>query len=267
MTVQGYLDKMGTVLDDVVSYTFRLDEITIPMNQQLGRRLKLKYLGKIRCVGCGAVLTKAYGQGFCFKCLQISPLASECIINPEKCKAHLGVSRDMAWSQQHCLTPHVVYLAYSSHIKVGVTRLTQIPTRWIDQGAIQAIPIAQLPNRHMAGMVEVFLKKFYSDKTVWQQMLLGQKVPENIDLTTEMQNALSCLPIELQQYACSTPSLTVIRYPMIQFPHQLTSVGFDKQSTIEGVLTAIKGQYLIFDNALALNVRKHTGYWVEMTLD
>jgi hypothetical protein len=264
MVAKGYLEKMETALTDSVQYTLRFDDAVVDMNSCIGKPFSIRYLGKIRCVGCGTLLNKAYGQGFCYNCLQVSPLASDCIMNPEKCKAHLGVSRDMAWSQGHCLTPHIVYLAFSSQIKVGVTRLSQVPTRWIDQGAIQAIKVAQLPNRHVAGLVEVFLKKHYSDKTAWQQMLLSQDVPVDVDLIGEKQRALSLLPSELRNYAADDDVVVSINYPVSQIASKFSTVGFDKQPEISGMLTGIKGQYLLFDNELALNIRKHSGYSVEV---
>jgi hypothetical protein len=264
MTVSGYLDKMETSLADTVHYTLRLNGEGVDMNALIGKHIQLQYKGTIQCMGCGILLKKAYGQGFCFNCLQVSPLASDCIMNPEKCKAHLGVSRDMEWSKGHCLMPHIVYLAFSSQVKVGVTRLLQVPTRWIDQGAISAIKIAELPNRHMAGLMEVFLKKYFSDKTAWQQMLVMQTVGDEVDLNAEKAKAIQVLPAELQKYALNDNSVVEIRYPFIELPSKLTSVGFDKQANIEGTLTAIKGQYLILNNELALNIRKHSGYSVDL---
>jgi hypothetical protein len=265
MTINGYLDKMESSLGDMVHYTLRLNGEGVDMNALIGKHIQLHYKGTIQCMGCGILLKKAYGQGFCYNCLQVSPLASECIMNPEKCKAHLGVSRDMEWSKGHCLMPHIVYLAFSSQVKVGVTRLSQVPTRWIDQGALQAIKIAQLPNRHMAGLMEVLLKKYFSDKTAWQQMLVTQFVGGDVHLNAEKIKAIQLMPTELQKYALYDSSVVEIHYPFQELPSKLTSVGFDKQVSIEGTLTGIKGQYLIFNNELALNIRKHSGYSVDIS--
>ncbi|MFT3740998.1 MAG: DUF2797 domain-containing protein [Breznakibacter sp.] len=264
MEAQGYLDKMETELrNGTVQYALKLDDSLTDMNNLLGQRIELSFNGKIRCVGCGKVIYKAYGQGFCFPCLQASPLASECIMNPEKCKAHLGISRDMEWSKGHCLTPHIVYLAWSSHVKVGVTRQTQVPTRWIDQGASQAIRLAFVPNRHMAGVIEVFLKQHYSDKTNWQQMLVN-RVHDPVNLVEEKHKALSLLPPALSRFAADSDEVTYIRYPIGEVGQKVASLGFDKQKSVSGTLTGIKGQYLVFDHLYALNVRKHTGYGVDL---
>lgn len=264
MEVQGYLDKMETELrDGEVNYTLRLGDSSIGMNDLLGKHIEFVFSGKIQCIGCGKIMTKAYGQGFCFQCLQSSPLASECIMNPEKCKAHLGLSRDMEWSKSHCLTPHVVYLAWSSHVKVGVTRQTQIPTRWIDQGATQAIQLVLVPNRHVAGIVEVFLKRIYSDKTNWQQMLTATDAC-NVDLCDEKLKALDLLPPTLKSFAVAGNEVVCINYPVGQVSEKVTPLSFDKQTTVVGTLTGIKGQYLVLDHSRVLNVRKHTGYEVSL---
>jgi hypothetical protein len=60
------------------------------------------------------------------------------------------------------LQPHIVYL-----VKRGKSRgdsKTQVPTRWIDQGAIEAVSIVEVPNRYLAGITEVALN-YYADKT------------------------------------------------------------------------------------------------------
>jgi hypothetical protein len=262
--MKGYLEKMVVSYGDVVQYKLKLADELVDMNGLIGHRVSLTYLNQIKCVDCGAIIKKAYGQGFCFQCLQESPLASECILRPEKCKAHLGISRSMVWSESHCLAPHVVYLAYSSHIKVGVTRVSQIPTRWIDQGAMQAIVLANAPNRHIAGMIEVFLKQHFSDKTAWQQMLATDFVPIEINLENAKERAISLLPKELRQFVVDG-ELFQFHYPIVDISEKMKAVSFDKETTIEGILNGIKGQYLIFNGQLAFNVRKHTGYFIEMT--
>ena len=52
--------------------------------------------------------------------------------------------RDYDWEMAHHMQPHVVYLSKTAGIKVGVTRETQIPYRWIDQGAVEALILAKL---------------------------------------------------------------------------------------------------------------------------
>jgi len=264
-TATGYLRKMLSHLNEEVNYQLPLSEQIIDLNSLIGHNIKLTFEGEIKCIECGAITPKSYFQGYCFKCYQTSPQTDECIHHPEKCKAHLGISRDQNWAINHCLTPHIVYLAFSSQIKVGVTRLSQVPTRWIDQGATSAIILAQTPNRHIAGIIEVFLKDFYADKTSWQQMLKSNTTPSDVDLFAEKQKAISLLPRLLQQFLSIENKVININFPnRDESTDSIKSVSFDNLREIGGTLTGIKGQYLIIDNITALNIRKHQGYLVTL---
>lgn len=264
-TTTGYLRKMLSNLNEEVSYQLPLSDQVVDLNGLIGNNIKLTFEGEIKCIECGAITPKSYFQGYCFKCFQSSPQTDECIHHPEKCKAHLGISRDQNWAVDHCLTPHIVYLAFSSQIKVGVTRLSQVPTRWIDQGATSAIILAQTPNRHIAGIIEVFLKNFYTDKTSWQQMLKSNTTPLDIDLLTEKQKVITLLPKPLQQFLSTENDIRNIFFPNhYESTNSIKSVSFDNLKEIGGILTGIKGQYLIIDNITALNIRKHQGYLITL---
>ena len=149
----GNLSKMQTELHDVARYTLKLGGEPIDMNAKIGQTIKLSFSGEINCIACNRPTKKSFGQGFCYPCFRSAPEASECIIRPELCRAHEGEARDMAWAEKHCLVEQIVYLARSSAVKVGITRSTQMPTRWIDQGATDAIVFARVPNRYTAGLV------------------------------------------------------------------------------------------------------------------
>ena len=183
------------------------------------------------------------------------------IYNATVCQAHQGIARDMEWAKANHLQPHFVYLAISSGVKVGVTRGTQIPTRWIDQGAWKAIKLAETPYRQLAGQIEVALKEYFSDKTNWQRMLKNQ-IDRTTDLTEAKQQAWELLDEELQPYVIEDDEITTINYPVLQYPEKVKSVSFDKDAVITGKLIGIKGQYLIFDDNRVLNIRKHNGYKV-----
>ncbi|HEC41927.1 hypothetical protein LCGC14_2775780 [marine sediment metagenome] len=260
---QGVLLKMQVELGEKVKYTLNLGTDSIEMNALLGTSIAFNFHDIIHCVRCGRVTKKSFAQGYCYPCFSTAPETSECIIRPELCLAHEGVSRDMKWSEGHCLQDHIVYLALSSGLKVGVTRSTQVPTRWIDQGAWKAIPLARTPNRHLAGKIEVTLKAHMSDRTNWRNMLTN-KIARDIELVEEKQKAVELLQGDLQQYVIQDNIVTEINYPVLQFPEKVNSLGFDKTKFIEGVLNGIKGQYLIFENGSVLNVRKHGGYLVSM---
>ncbi len=259
----GNIEKMKTSLDGQVHYSLPIGEECIELNKYIGKKISLQFQNQINCVACGKKTNKSFGQGFCYNCFTNAPEASECILHPDKCQAHLGISRDMQWSVNHCLTPHIVYLANSSNIKVGITRKSQIPTRWIDQGATEAIIIAETPNRHIAGIIEKYLMQYYSDKTSWQSMLKG--LSKSYDLAGEKTKVKELLPAELLNYYKENSELTKIEFPVSKYPEKIKSESFDKTESIEGVLTGIKGQYLILDNLNVLNIRKHRGYLVKLT--
>jgi hypothetical protein len=256
----GNLRKMQTRLEDVAQYTLVLDDVPIDMNARIGATIRLTFDGIINCIACGRETKKSFGQGFCFPCFRDAPEASECIIRPELCRAHEGEARDMAWAEKHCLVEQIVYLARSSAIKVGITRASQMPTRWIDQGATDAIVFARVPNRYTAGLVEVAMKEHLTDRTNWQRMLKNEVI--DADLVATKASLVDELSDGLRQYVDADDTVCEIAYPVEQYPEKVKSVGFDKYPEIEGRLAGIKGQYLIFDDNRVLNIRKHNGYRV-----
>jgi len=260
MLASGTILKMRSEFASPVHYFLPTGETELPMNELIDQKISLKFTGQINCIACGKRTKTSFGQGFCYNCLQTAPEASETVMRPELSKAHLGIARDMEWAREHDLIDHFVYLAVSGELKVGVTRHHQVPTRWIDQGATEAIILARTPNRHIAGVIEVYLKNFFSDKTNWR-LMLQNKTNESIDLTEEKTNAFQLLPPELQQYLYADNQIWSINYPVHTFPEKVTSVSFDKTPEISGILKGIKGQYLIFHDDSVLNIRKHNGYF------
>lgn len=265
MEFEGNIRKMKTVLDVPVKYTLPIGSEEIDMNALIGKEITMQFNGQINCISCGKKTKTSFSQGFCYSCLQTAPEASESIIRPELSKAHLGIARDMEWAEKHDLIDHYVYLAVSSELKVGVTRGHQVPTRWIDQGASYAIKIACTPNRHIAGVIEVFLKNHFTDKTNWRAMLKNE-VLKNFDLAAEKERIVHLLPLELQKYVSTDKEVTAINYPVEQFPEKIKSVGFDKFPEISGILAGIKGQYLLFNDSRVLNMRKHNGYFLRVVI-
>jgi hypothetical protein len=261
MRKDGNLLKMRTEITNPVQYFLPVGKDEIHLNPLLGKPLRMKFTGQINCISCGKLTKTSFGQGFCYGCLQTSPEASESVLRPELSKAHLGIARDMEWARQHDLINHFVYLAVSADLKVGVTRHHQVPTRWIDQGASSAAIIAQTPNRHIAGIIEVWLKQFYTDKTNWREMLRNLRFSCN--LLEEKAKAISLLTPELRKYAYGPNEITTIEYPVLQYPEKITSLSFDNKPVIEEKLSGIKGQYLLFENGNVLNIRKHNGYFIE----
>lgn len=259
---RGNLSKMRTAIGEPISYSLMMDNGPVDMTALLGQRVSFHFQGRIFCVACGRKTGKAFGQGFCYPCFANAPENSECILRPELCEGHLGGGRDPLWEQEYHVKPHVVYLALSSGLKVGITRMTQIPTRWIDQGASRAIVLAEVPYRRLAGEMEVALKAHYSDRTNWQQMLKGIVAHE--DLVACKQEAASFLSEELRAYVSTSDDICELHYPMLDLPVKVTSLKLEKRPLIEGILTGIKGQYLILNNTDVLNIRSHAGFEVEL---
>lgn len=258
--IKGLLSKMRTSFESPVQYTLELEQ-SIPMNQYIGKFIRLSYTGVILCENCGKRTKNSFGQGFCYNCFMSAPQAAPCIINPELCRAHLGEGRDVEWEQNNHNVPHVVYLASSDVVKVGVTRASNMLMRWMDQGAYRTIVLAETSNRYEAGLIEVALKSEMTDKTNWQRMLKNE-VDDSIDLVEEKGRAEDLLPFDLRDFVSGNDDVLTFEYPVLSYPDKVKSLSFDKTPVVEGVLKGIKGQYLIFEDNSVINIRKHTSYEV-----
>ena len=259
------LKKMGTELKEVVHYTLDIHGKTHNMNNYIGKQLKITWSGFVICC-CGKKMDNFYrNSGYCYKCYWDSPLASQSIFKPELCTAHLGIEeRDLEWEKEFQITPHYVYLANSSGIKVGITRGSQGVIRWMDQGASQAILLAEVPNRRFSGDIEVALKCFVADVTNWRKMLSG--TPEAVDLVKMKEELSVHVPKEFQRYILPDNTVTEIQYPVTRYPDKIKSVRLEKNPHLEGVLLGIKGQYLLLDQDRVFNVRSHEGFISEFSV-
>lgn len=264
--VSGNIRKMVSKLDDPVDYKLPLFDILepnhlVPLNQLIGKPISISFENAIHCVVTGKKIKKAYGEGMSYDAFMSSPLAVESIIRPELSRIHEGIAlRDLEWETQNHLQPHFTYLSNTSGLKVGVTRTSQVPTRWIDQGATQAIIIAETPYRQAAGLIEVALKSYLADKTNWQAMLKSE--PVHLDLLAEKEKFTSFIPEHLKQWIKQDATETIINYPILNYPEKIKSLKLDTSPVIEGVLTGIKGQYLMLNGQNVINIRSHTGYLV-----
>lgn len=257
----GYLHKMETQKEDPVIYHLTLGDERVKLNQYLGQEVKLDFLQDIACIHCGRKISKTFNSGYCYPCFTRLPENDICIVKPFLCKAEQGTCRDPEFSRGHCLIPHYVYLALSSGIKVGVTRKIHHLERWMDQGAIRAIPIAEVPNRRIAGDLELHLSQYMPDKTNWRKMLKGELEGET-DLLKMREKAFSYFPEDFAAYAVNKETWVEITYPVLEVPEKIKAYDLNKQSSIQDKLIGIKGQYLIFSQGV-LNVRKFSGYKVE----
>ena len=275
----GCIEKMQVALSEAndevgplgVNYWLSLGEQKIPLNTFLGQRIQLEFSSAIACTHCGRKTKKSFSQGYCYPCFQSLAQCDRCIMSPELCHFDQGTCREPAWGESFCMTDHVVYLANSSGLKVGITRATQVPTRWIDQGAIAAIPFARVATRQQAGLLETVLKQHVADKTNWRTMLKGEQAA--IDLLAARAELLDLVASEMlelqdrfgiQALQASDAPLLSISYPVRQYPVKITSLNAEKNPNVSGVLQGIKGQYLILDTGV-INIRKYTGYEVKFS--
>jgi Protein of unknown function (DUF2797) len=271
--MRGKLSKMRTKLAGFVHYELVLSDQVIQLNPLLGKLIKLAYTGKITCVHCGRSTKKSFNQGYCYPCFVSLAQCDMCVLKPETCHYGQGTCREPAWGESFCMQPHYVYLANSSGIKVGITRQNQLPTRWIDQGAVQALPILKVQSRYISGLVEVVIAQHVNDKTSWQQMLKNIGTP--IDLIAKRDELLAICQPELTdisqrfgEQACALlpdDKPVDICYPVRRYPDKVKSLSFDNAPEILGVLEGIKGQYLLLDNGV-INLRKFSGYEVELSV-
>ena len=263
MRYEGVLTKMKTELQKEVEYYMVFESDFLNVNQILNKRISINFL-RYQCMNCG-LEKKVFAQGFCYDCYSSIPQAGDWIMNPELSKAHLDEEdRDLEYEKQVQLKPHIVYLANSSNVKVGVTRKTQVPTRWIDQGAHEAIEIVEVPNRYLAGITEVALKAHVADKTNWRKMLTNDI--KDLDLAEEREKLKQYIPEEAMQYFLADNKETEIHFPVLQYPKKVKSLNLTKAPFYEGVLKGIKGQYLLFEDGTVFNVRSHEGYVVELSI-
>ncbi len=265
---RGSIRKMAARLETpVVQYAFRLGELEVPVNPLIGQTVRLEYLGAIHCSHCGKRTKTSFSQGYCYPCMTRLAQCDLCIMSPERCHYDAGTCREPSWGEQFCMTDHVVYLANSSGIKVGITRASQLPTRWLDQGASQALPILRVATRQQSGLVEDLLRSQVPDRTNWRTLLKGDA--EALDLVAVRDQLFdSCADgirglqerfgLQAIQPLVDAEVLE-IRYPVEAYPGKIVSFNLDKNPVAEGTLLGIKGQYLIFDTGV-INIRKYTAY-------
>ena len=260
-TFEGTLTKMETEMGAPIQYYLIFDSNFINVNQLINKDIEITHKG-YQCLNCKKA-KKIWRQGFCYDCFSTIPAAADWIMNPELSTAHLNIEdRDLDYEKRVQLQPHTVYLALSSEVKVGVTRNTQVPTRWIDQGAVQALPILETPNRYLAGVAEVALKNHFSDKTNWQKMLKNE-VP-NANLFEEKSNLKQWLPEEVLPYFIEEDTLYHFDFPVNKYPIKVSSLNLEKTPNFSGKVVGIKGQYLIFEDGTVFNVRTYEGYVVSL---
>lgn len=272
MEIVGYISKMQVEYAQPVHYTLALGEARINLNPLVNQKIRLDFLEIIQCQYCSRTIKKSYGDGFCYVCAQQLARADWCIMQPTRCHYHVNTCREPQWGEANCMIPYVVYLANTSGLKVGITRQSQVFTRWADQGASAAVPLLIVPNRRVSGFAEQVIAGHVSDKTHWQKMLKGP--PEAENLLEYRESLLEKVKPELleinEKFAAEViqwphnPQVTQIEYPVARYLSKIASLSFNKQKVIEGTLLGIKGQYLMFEEGV-LNLRKHSGYQIALS--
>lgn len=263
---------MQTVFKKPVEYALRLYDVLEPkevfeLNALVGKEIEIEFTGNIHCVVTGEKIKKTFGEGMSYKTYMESPQASESILRPELSQAHLGIAlRDLDWEIEHHVKPHTVYLSRTAGTKVGVTRSVQRLHRWMDQGAIEALVIAETPYRQAAGLIEVALKGKISDKTNWRNMLTNT-ITDSKDLKALANELKSFVPQDLKEFLLPNEEPVSIEFPVIKYPQKVTSFKLDKEPKFRSKLMGIRGQYFIFEGGRVLNVRSHSGYEVRLKFD
>ena len=269
---EGILRKMKSRLEQPVSYKIPLGDNEVPLNPLIAKKIKLEYSGNIFCVNCGRKSNKSFNQGYCYPCFQKLAQCDSCITHPEKCHFDQGTCREPVWGEKYCMQDHIVYLANSSGLKIGITRATQIPTRWIDQGATQALAIIRVRTRLQSGILEIMFKEHVADKTNWREMLKGDAEP--LDMLAKSKLLLAKCESEIKELEARFGFFAIsvlngiepleINYPVEIYPEKIASFNFDKDPKIEAKLLGIKGQYLIFENGV-INLRRFSGYEIKLS--
>ena len=268
---RGIVRKMRSRLGQPVSYSARLGDNEIALNPLIDQQMKLIFSGGIYCIHCNRKTNKSFNQGYCYPCFQKLAQCDSCIIHPERCHLEQGTCREPAWGEKYCMQDHIVYLANSSGLKVGITRATQVPTRWIDQGATQALAIMRVRSRLQSGTLEMAFKQHVADKTNWRDMLKGKAA--ELDMAGERDRLLAACEEDINELTDRFGFFAIsvlkgidpvsIDYPVQAYPEKITSLNFDKEPVVSGTLKGIKGQYLIFDSGV-INLRRFSGYEVEL---
>lgn len=247
--------------DEPVNYYLKIDDEKMPLNEWLGKELTISYEGQKNCIACGRKTNKTFNSGYCYPCFTSLPENDLCIVKPHECHYEQGTCRDASFGEMHCMIPHYVYLALSSDVKVGLTRKNNELKRWVDQGAIRAIPIAELPTRRMAGELEVHLSQYLPDKTNWRKMLKGDV--QEVDLLSLRDEIYAHFPEVFKPFQYREDEWVDITYPILESLDKISSLSLDKQESITGKLIGVKAQYLIFDSGV-FHTRKHAGYQVKV---
>ena len=275
MILKGNIRKMITspssTIGEEVEYKFQMFDVLkeqplVDINDWVGKELTWKFDGVVNCVVTGEAMNQAYRMGMSQKAFFESPISCPSIINPELSTIHTGVAlRDRDFEERYHNVPHVVYLSRTNKLKVGVTGLGREQFRWNDQGAVEGIQLCVTPYRQLAGEIEVALKEHMNDKTHWLGMLkdVTRFPDELLELKDE---CFELLGPNYEPFFSDDDTVHSINYPVQKYPLKVKSLKLNKEPNGTGVISGIKGQYLILEDGRVMNVRAHEGCRVELEI-
>ena len=268
---RGVLRAMRAELAAPINYALLLGDAVVPLNPLLGRYVRIRFEGKIDCRNCGVATAKSYGEGYCYPCFKTLARCDLCVVSPSRCHYAAGTCREPAWGDAYCMQEHLVYIANSAGAKVGITKRANLPGRWIDQGATQALVIVQTQTRHQAGCVEAALSRYISDRTDWRALIKRGAPP--LDLRDIAARLRETARVELAALDTRFPGAlawvdqtpAAFEYPVTRYASRARVLSLGGRAELGGLLLGIKGQYLMFDTGV-FNVRRHCSYHVEVAL-
>ena len=265
--IKGTLRKLKTEHKDTVEYTLPLVDTDaklheVKLNDLIGKEITMNFTGDKYCIDTGKKVKQLYHQGHSWESFVTLPECDHCIFQPELCHFSHGTCRDEKWGEENCFKPHIVYIAQSSDVKVGITRKKNVPYRWMDQGAVQALPLLEVKDRKTSGLIEIEIAKELGDKTNWRKMLKNDL--DEVDLKKIKAKVLKKFEkvIESNKAKVLDEDIFEFNYPVEQYPEKVKSLNFDKTPEIKGKLMGIKGQYFIFGHGV-INIRRYQGYEIE----
>ena len=265
-TIEGRILKMETHLaDSAAHFHLPFGQDRVEMNSLVGKKIAFHFTGEINDIITGEKIRKSYNSGYSYKNFMSLAQCDLCIVRPELCHYHEGTCREPRWGEKYCFVNHIVYLSLTDNLKIGITKASNIPYRWIDQGAVKALPLVQVKDRYTSGLIESELAKKYRDKTHWKKMLADKRENDDIDLPSFREQIFDnyCDLFDDMDAQDLDEDVVEIVYPIKRIPKSITSLSFDKQQSFEGELLGIKGQYLLFEEAV-INIRRHQGYCLKM---
>lgn len=237
----------------------------LDVNALLGRVLDIEYLEHIACCHCGRRTRKSFAQGYCYPCFRSLARCDLCVVSPDRCHYAAGTCREPEWGESFCMQPHLVYLANSTGPKVGITRRGAERGRWLDQGATQGLVIMEAPTRHLAGLAEVAVGRYLTDRTDWRALVRGDAEPVDLPLLRDRLRRLDADDPLVDDQVRWAPDYAplALSYPILRYPSRIRRFRLERDRRVRATLVGVKGQFLLFDQGV-LNVRQHTGFHVRL---